>query len=179
MQKYLECAKIVNTHGVRGAVMLEIYMDSPEIFTELETVYCKKGGAYTPVKILTAVPHKRMVLATLDCADSLEAAIPLKGTVLYADREDIPLDDGDHFIADLVGLPVTDAESGEVYGTLKNVINAGAHDIYVVKRKVVGEDGEEKTKEFMIPAVDEFIKRISVADVDGGIFVSLLEGMLD
>ena len=54
-----------------------------------------------------------------------------------------------------------------VYGTLKEIINRGAADIYVVKTA---------TGEAMIPAVDEFI--ISV-DINTGVYVRPIEGMFD
>ena len=38
--------------------------------------------------------------------------------VIYADREDIALEEGDHFIADLIGLKVFDADTGENYGEI-------------------------------------------------------------
>ena len=101
--------------------------------------------------------------------DTLEAAAALRGTVFYAAREDIKLGRGEYFIADMIGLPVVDHESGHKYGTLSDVIRPGAQQIYVVK----GENGE-----FMIPVVPEFIKEITVGD-GGAVRVKLIEGMAD
>ena len=67
----------------------------------------------------------------------------------------------------MLGLDVLDADSGEKYGTLKDVISPGGRDVYVVSDVSGGE--------FMIPAVSEFIKEV---DVDGEkILVNLIEGM--
>ena len=90
----------------------------------------------------------------------------MKGTMLYASRDDFELDEGDYFIADLIGLPVIDVDSGKTYGTVKEVINRGASDIYVVKTP----DGER-----MMPAVEEFVKNI---DLEKGIFVKTIPGLL-
>ena len=110
-----------------------------------------------------------MVLCTFDNIGSLEEAIAMKGTVLYAERGDFKLKKGEHFIADLVGLPVFDGETGEKYGVLSEVIHPGTHDVYVI----ADEDG----KSFMMPAVPEFVLRIETEGEGAGIFVKLIEGM--
>ncbi|MBQ8387475.1 MAG: 16S rRNA processing protein RimM [Clostridia bacterium] len=166
-KQYLECGKIINTHGIAGAVKLESWCDSPEVLASLETVYFKKGETYEPVEVLRASVFKRFVLMTLEGVTDIDAAAALKETVIYANRDELPIEEGQHFIADLVGLPVIDADSGREYGILDDVINTGASDIYVIK----SEDGEK-----MMPAVDEFVKEI---DLERGIFVTPIEGMFD
>ena len=164
---YLECGKIINTHGVVGAVKIDPWCDSPDVLASLKTVYFLKGGEYSPVKIVKASVFKRFVLATLEGINDIDEAARLKETVIYAAREDLPLEEGDHFIADLIGLPIIDAESGRVYGTLTGVINTGASDIYEIDT----EDGQK-----MMPAVEEFVKNV---DTEKGIFVSVIPGMFD
>jgi 16S rRNA processing protein RimM len=77
------------------------------------------------------------------------------------------LKEGACFIADLIGLPVIDDGTGEEYGTLREVINRGASDIYVI---------DTPKGERMMPAVKEFVKRV---DDQNGIFVRPIEGMFD
>jgi hypothetical protein len=105
---------------------------------------------------------------------SLEAAIPYRDTVLYADRKDIPLAPGAHFIADLIGLPVIDERYGNV-GVLEDVLSPAGQDIYVVKR----EDGST----FMFPCVPEFLREISLGEEgdsrERGIYVKLIDGFLE
>jgi 16S rRNA processing protein RimM len=164
---YLECGKIINTHGVIGAVKIDPWCDSPEVLASLKTVYFLKNGEYSPVKLIKASVFKRFVLATLEGINDIDEAARLKETVIYAAREDLPLEDGDYFIADLIGLPVIDADSGTVYGTLAGVINTGASDIYEIDT----ENGQK-----MMPAVEEFVKNV---DTEKGIFVSVIPGMFD
>ena len=97
----------------------------------------------------------------------MEAALSLKGAILYAQREDFKLDDGEFFLTDLIGLDVIDVDNARIYGKVKDIINRGASDIYVV---------DTPNGERMIPAVDEFI--ISV-DLSKGVFVRVIEGLLD
>ena len=166
-KKYLECGKIVNTHGVKGAVKIESWCDSPEILADLPCVYFKKGNVYEKCEVLSSSVMKRHVLATLEGINDVDVAMTLKETVVYAERDDIPLEEGDYFIIDLVGLPVIDADNGTEYGTVSDVFNAGASDIYTVKTA----NGDR-----MIPAVPEFVINI---DLDKGIFVRPIEGMFD
>ena len=164
---YLECGKIINTHGVVGAVKIDPWCDSPEVLADLETVYFEKNGKYEPVRVLRASIFKRFVLATLEGITDVDAAAALKETVIYAAREDLNIGEGDYFIADLVGLPVVDVETGKEYGTLAGVMNAGASDVYEIDTPI----GQR-----LIPAVDEFVKEI---DLDRGIFIKPIEGMFD
>lgn len=166
-KKYLECGKIVNTHGVKGAVKIESWCDSPEILADLPCVYFKKGDSYEKRDLLSSSVMKRHVLATLEGINDVDVAMTLKETVVYAERDDIPLEEGDYFIIDLVGLPVIDADNGTEYGTVSDVFNAGASDIYTVKTA----NGDR-----MIPAVPEFVINI---DLEKGIFVRPIEGMFD
>ncbi len=166
-KKYLECGKIVNTHGIKGAVKLESWCDYPETLAELKCIYFKINGEFEERRIVSASVFKRHVIAYVEGINDIDTAAALKETVIYADREDIPLDEGDYFITDLIGLPVIDADNDKEYGTVSEVFNTGASDIYTVKTA----EGER-----MIPAVPEFIIDI---DLERGIFVRPIEGMFD
>ena len=96
----------------------------------------------------------------------MDKAAVMKGTTLYASRDDFELSEGDYFIADLLGLPVIDNIDGKVYGKIKDVINRGASDIYVISTP---------TGERMMPVVDEFVKKV---DLESGVFVETIPGLL-
>ncbi|MBE6662508.1 MAG: 16S rRNA processing protein RimM [Ruminococcaceae bacterium] len=164
---YLECGRIVNTHGVKGEVKVEPWCDSPAVFAKLPKVYLKKGNDYICHKLVRASVFKHLVVTGMEGINDVDAAALLKGQTLYAAREDFHLKAGAYFIADLVGLPVIDSESGVEYGKLREVINRGASDIYVV---------ETPSGERMMPAVKEFVKRV---DAENGIYVCPIEGMFD
>ncbi len=169
-QKYLECGRAVSTHGVRGTLRLECYCNDTETLAKLRKMYKKNSsGEYVQMKVRAASIQKNMVLVTFEDIKTLDEAILYKGTVFYADRDDIAKDKNDVFIADMLGLDVVDFESGEKYGTLKDVISPAGRDIYVVSDVNGGE--------FMLPCVNEFIREI---DVDGGVIkVHLIEGIRD
>ncbi len=164
---YIECGKIINTHGTQGGLKLESWCNSPADMAALKRFYLLTDGEYKKMKVVKASVFKQFVIVQLDCVKDMDTAMALKNTVLYAARSDFKLADGEFFISDLVGLPVIDAECGRVYGTLLETVNRGASDIYVVKT----ENGER-----MIPAVDEFVDRI---DLESGIYIRPIEGMFD
>ncbi len=170
IQKYLECGKIVSTHGVRGTVRLESYCDSPETLAKLRRMYRKNAdGEFELMKVRAASVQKHMVLCTFEGFTVLEQAIAMKGVTVYADRDDIKKNDGDIFVVDMLGLPVIDAESGEEYGTLSEVLTPAGRDVYVV--------ADVRGGTFMIPAVPEFVKEIKVEGANAGIYVKLIEGL--
>ena len=89
----------------------------------------------------------------------------LKGKIVSVDRDEVELPEGRYFIVDLIGLEVRQADTGEVLGKLVDVLDLPANQVYVVKGK----------REYLIPAVDEFILETNLDE--GYINVHLLEGM--
>ena len=164
-QAYLECGKIINTHGFRGTVKLESWCDSPYVLASLPRIYFLNNGSYTSREVTHSSVFKQFVLFDLAGISDMDAALALKNTVVYADREDFELEEGDYFIADIIGCDVIDADDGKIYGKLSEIINRGASDIYVVKTE---------TGEAMIPAVDEFIDRVEVGKA---VYVRPISGM--
>jgi len=165
IKTHLECGKIINTHGVSGVVKAESWCDSPDILASLEKVFILENGKLKKYKIAGASVFKRFVLLELVGVMTLEDAEKLRDKVLYLSRDDIELEEGDVFIADLIGLPVIDVDSGTEYGKIADVINAGASDIYVI---------DTPNGEAMMPAVSEFVKEV---DLQRGVFVKPIEGM--
>ncbi len=165
-KNYLECGIIINTHGIRGDVKLQSLCDTPEILASMDRVFVKLGETYIAKKVLHASVFKQFVIMGIEGVADIDAAALLKGTTLYAAREDFELDEGTFFIADIEGLPVIDNVSGEKYGSVKEVINRGAHDIYVVDTPY----GEK-----LIPVVDEFVKKV---DIDDGVYIETIPGLI-
>ena len=159
--QFLEAGQIVNTHGIRGEVKIVPWCDSPEFLLQFDTLYLDGR----PVNVLEARVHKGNVLARLEGVEDVNAAMVLKGRTVFIDRTGVELPEGRHFIADLIGLNVVDADSGEALGVVADVLTPPAHEVYVVKG----------AHEYLIPAVDEFVIE---TNVEGGyIRVRLIEGM--
>ena len=169
MEPFLEAGTVRNVHGVKGDLTVGCLCDSPQVFAALSTLYLKKGGEYLPYR---CTKNRSMggdtLLVHLEGIESREDGVILKGRPLYARREDLPpLPQGSYFIADLLGLPVIDAATGQVYGRITDVRNYGASDLY----EITGEDGKAR----LIPAVPQFIDRV---EIDRGVYVTPIEGLL-
>ena len=160
MNRYLEAGEIVNTHGIRGEMRVMPWTDTPDFLTEFETLYLD-GEA---VAVESARVQKTCVLLKLQGVDTVEAAAKLRGKILCIDREDVELPEGSVFIDDLMGMTVTD-QNGETIGTVKDVITMPKNDVYVVSGQ----------REYMIPAVKEYVKRIDAAAKT--MEVVIIEGM--
>lgn len=167
-QEFLECGQIMRAHGISGAMVVNHFCDSYEVFEALDTVYLKNGSAYNAYKVKKVAPYKTNLLLTLEGISTPEEVTSVRLSYLYAKREDIAKGEDDYFIVDLIGLDVVDADTNEKYGTLSDVINQGAQDIYVVKR--------EGKADAYIPCVPEFVKEIKL---DEAIYITPIEGMLD
>ncbi len=160
MEKYLEAAKIVNTHGIKGELKLEPWADNAEFLKGFKFLYIDGK----PVKVVSSRVHNGFLIAKLEGVDDVNAAMPLKNKVVSIDRDDAKLPKGSFFLGDLIGASVV-TETGEALGKLTDVLEMPAHNVYVVT-------GE---REILIPAVPEFVLKTDVSA--GVVTVRLIEGM--
>lgn len=159
-KQYLEAGRIVNTHGVRGEVRIEPWADEAAFLTRFKRFYMDGQ----PVRVRSCRVHKTMCIASLEGIDDVNAAMALKGKVIFIDRKDAKLPRGTVFLQDILGARVVD-EDGIELGVLDQVLPAPAASVYVVK-------GE---REILIPDVPAFILD---KDADNGVItVRLIEGM--
>jgi 16S rRNA processing protein RimM len=159
-KQFLEAGEIVSTHGIQGEVKILPWADSPEFLLSFRTLYLN-GQPYT---VQSSRVHKTCVLAKLQGVDNPEDATLLRGKVVSIDRSQVKLPKGTVFIADLIGCRVLDDAGAEI-GKIKDVLTMPSSDVYVIH-------GE---KDYMIPAVKEFVKEICVEE--GFVRVHLIEGM--
>jgi len=167
LKQYLETGKIVGTHGVRGMVRVQPWCDSGEFLAGFKTLYGDQNGD-KKLKILSAKPHGNVVIMSIAGVDSIEEAEKLRGTVVFMDRNDARLPEGRYFISDLLGLDVTDADSGEILGKLTDVSETGANDVWHITRG---------GKEYLVPAIDEVL--VSVEPEKETIIIRPLKGIFD
>lgn len=166
-KEFLEIGEVVGTHGIAGEMRVQAWCDSADVFCGFKTLYADAAG--TEKLKVKSRPHKNIVLVKVDGVNTPEAAAQWRGKVLFAARRDFKLPKGRHFICDLLGLDVKDADTGEVYGTVTDVTNHGAGDIYTIKTA--------QGKEILIPAIPDIVIAV---DPDGeGIVIRPMEGLFD
>ena len=140
-------------HGLRGEVRVIPLTDFPERFDALREVMV--GDELLHVE--SARPQGKNFLMRFREYAVREDAQKLTGRLLTVARaEAAPLDEGEYYVFDIVGLTVYDEEDNEL-GTVENVLRTGSNDVYAVR----SEDG----REILIPALRSVVREI---DVPGG-----------
>ena len=97
-KKYIECGKIINTHGCKGGLKIEPWCNSAEDFTALKSLYIKNKNEFIKYNVTKSSVFKQFVILELKEIDDMDKAIALKNITLYADREDFSLEDGEYFL---------------------------------------------------------------------------------
>ena len=169
LSRFIECGKIINTHGCRGDVKAEPWTDTPRDLIDLGRVFIGDGEDKKEIKILRgSVMQGRFLMLSLEGVDTMDAADALRNTVLYAAREDFHLAEGQYFLSDALGLPVYDTREGRegnLLGTVTDISPNAASDIYTVKTP----DGGE----VLVPAIPVFVTEVipgecvRMAPIDG------------
>ena len=165
---------VTRPHGVRGALKVRPETDDPSRFERLEAVYLGKTNDHVTAFRIAGVAFQPMksgvaVLLELDGIDSREAAEALHGVSVWARESDLPpLEDGEVFLSDLVGVEVRSV-TGKVLGTVEDVLEFPAHPALAVRRT----SGEQA----LVPLVPDLVPEI---DLDGGyLTVAELEGLIE
>lgn len=167
MKSLLEVGQIVNTYGIKGFVKVVPLVDNNSQFKSFKTLYIQDKKILKELHIEEVKFSKNLVLLKFKGIDTIEQAEKLRNVYVQAKRSDIKLEKGAYFIVDLIGLEVY-TEAGEFLGILKEVLQPGANDVYVV-------ENEEK-KQILLPVIPDVVKKV---DIDGKkVIVKLLEGLI-
>lgn len=166
-KKYLEIGKIVATQGLGGEFRVQYYCDSADVICSFDRLFM--GKEKTEYEVEKARPHKTLAVLKLAGIDTVEQAKTVVGKMLYIDRDDTELPEGVHFIQDIIGLEVRDADSGRVYGKVTDIYQHGAADVYSLKTP--------EGKELMFPAIPEVLLETNIDE--GYLVIRPLEGLFD
>ncbi|MDO4649751.1 MAG: ribosome maturation factor RimM [Eubacteriales bacterium] len=168
MENFLKVGVITTTHGVRGEVKVFPTTDSPERFLELEYVLLDTGKEKIRLSIQSVKFFKNLVILKFEEIDNINDILMYKGKDLWIPREEgQELGEDEYYIADLIGMSVR-LEDGTEFGTLKDVMETGANDVYVVSTKDHGE--------VLLPAIRECILDVDVEN--NFMTVHLMKGLL-
>ncbi len=168
MLQYLEIGQIVNTFGIKGELKINPFTDDINRFDELKSIFVVKNKELIPYEIETVRYHKNMVILKLKGINSMNEAEKLKGLYIKIDRKYAKkLPKGTYFIADLIGLEVYD-ENSNLLGSIDDIYNTGANDIYVVKNNL--------GKQILLPGIPQVIKKVDLENKK--IVVHLLNGLI-
>lgn len=169
MEDLLQVGIITSTHRVRGEVKVYPTTDDPRRFRRLKEVVLDTGKEKMNLEIEGVKFFKQFVILKFKGLDNINDIEKYRQKSLYVTRKNaVRLQRDEYFIADLIGLKVQD-EDGKELGTVKDVIETGANDVYEVEMA----DG----KSLLLPAIKQCILNVDVEN--GTMQVHVLEGLLD
>jgi 16S rRNA processing protein RimM len=149
-ERRIALAAVAGAHGVKGELRLKLFSDSAENLSRHETVYV--AGAQR--RLLSVRDAGKNAVARFEGINERSAAEALRGSLVEVDRAALPpLDEGEYYHADLIGLPAV-AGDGQAIGIVAAVENYGAGDLLEIE----GEDGRRS----LIPF------RSGIAELDDG-----------
>jgi 16S rRNA processing protein RimM len=123
-------AAVVGAHGVKGEVRLKLFSESAESLARHDLLFV--GGAER--RLLAVRDGGKTAVARFEGVSDRNSAEALRGSLIEIDRESLPpLEEGEYYHADLVGLPCFDREGGAV-GAVTAVENFGAGDLLEVEK---------------------------------------------
>lgn len=169
MEQFLRVGVISSTHGIRGEVKVYPTTDDPERFLDLDEVILDTGREHKILEIEGVKFFKNQVILKFKGYDNINDIEKYLKKDLLVDREHaVELGENENFIADLIDMEVV-TDEGKVLGTLTDVIETGANDVYAVKTP--------EGKEILLPAIRDCILDVNVDEKR--MTVHVMEGLLD
>ena len=168
MEQMLRVGVITSTHGVRGEVKVFPTTDDAKRFKTLKKVILD-GREPLELSIEQVKFFKNMVILKFKGYDNINDVETWRQRDLLITRDQaVELKEDEYFITDLIGLTVVNEEEA-VLGRVKDVLETGANDVYVVE--LTG------GKELLLPAIKDCILNV---DLEGGrMKVHVLDGLMD
>jgi 16S rRNA processing protein RimM len=167
MEELLQVGVITSTHGVRGEVKVFPTTDDAARFKNLKQVILDDGKQQREMEIASVKFFKNMVIVKFKGIDNINDVEKYRRARLLVTRENaVPLAENEYFIADLIGLSAK-SEDGEELGTITDVLQTGANDVYVVTTP--------QKEEILVPAIRDCIKRVDLENKE--MLIHLLPGL--
>ena len=156
MEKLLQVGVITSTHGIRGEVKVFPTTDDPKRFKKLKQVILDTGKEKRDLEVESVKFFKQFVILKFKGIDNINEVERYKRCPLLVTRDHaVPLQEDEYFIADMIGMQVV-TEDGALFGTLKDVIETGANDVYIIESSEHGE--------VLVPAIKECILDINIEE---------------
>lgn len=168
MEQLLQVGVISSTHGIRGEVKVFPTTDDVKRFKKLKQVVLDTGREKLPLEVESVKFFKQFVILKFKGIDNINDIEKYKGKSLLVDREHaVKLRKDEYFIADMIGMDVF-TEDGELFGVLKDVLETGANDVYIIET--------QDEKEVLVPAIKQCILNVDIENRK--MVIHLLEGLV-
>ena len=163
-----QIGKIINTHGLKGDLKIELMTDDHDLFRELKKIIILDNKKRKEIAIAESRPFKTFWLFKLEGVNDLNQAEIFKGKEIFIEESKLrPLDEDEFYIDDLMGSEVFSTKN-ELLGKITDYFLAGEQGVCEVSK-----DGSS----FLFPATKEVLKKIDTDQKK--VQIELLEGLRD
>lgn len=168
MEERFQVGIITSAHGVRGEVKVFPTTDDPKRFKRLKQVILESGKGDVLLDIESVKFLKKFVVIKFKGFDTPEEMEKFRQKSIYVTRENaVRLSRDEYFIADLMGMCVKDEDGADI-GVLREVLETGANDVYIIDLN----DG----RELLLPAIKECVLNV---DIEAGeMRIHILDGLI-
>jgi 16S rRNA processing protein RimM len=149
---FLVVGKLRRPHGVKGEIMMDVQTDFPQRLRRGKKLFI--GPERNPQVIRSVRSTNNALLISFDGFEDCDQVGVLRNLEVCVQASGLPtLPEGEFYFHQLIGLRVVD-EAGKLMGTLSEILETGANNVYVVR--------EAEGKESLIPAIDEVIRKVDL-----------------
>ncbi|KGP77209.1 16S rRNA processing protein RimM [Desulfosporosinus sp. Tol-M] len=143
--------EVLRPQGLNGELKIYPLTTDPARFLKLQEVCLRYGEIEKHFKIIAARVQRDLVFLTVEGIEGIDQAGKYRGWEVRIDRSEVPpLQEGWYYF-ELEGMQVY--EGDVLLGTLSQVLETGANDVYVVK----GAKGE-----IYVPALKSVVLHVDV-----------------
>lgn len=168
MNDLLQVGAISSTHGIRGEVKVFPTTDDVKRFKKLKEVILDTGKEQINLEIEGVKFFKQFAILKFKGIDNINDIEKYKGKPLLVTRENaVKLAKDEYFIADMIGMDVV-TDEGVAFGTLSDVLQTGANDVYEIK--------SEEHGLVLVPAIKECVLKVDMKK--RVITIHLMDGLL-
>ncbi|MEW5960442.1 MAG: ribosome maturation factor RimM [Chloroflexota bacterium] len=166
--RYLAIGKVVRAHGLRGELSVAVLTDFPDRFETMEWVYVGNEFEAFPFRVEHYRWHKDNILLTLAGIANRSQAEALRGQLIQIPVDEaVPLPEGEYYLYQLIGLQVVTVD-GQKLGTISQILETGANDVYVVDNS--------HGRQLLLPGTPEVVQAIDIEQ--GRMVVKVIDGLI-
>ncbi len=166
-KQFLETGKITGTHGIRGMVRIQPWCDDIKFLSGIKYFYLDAKGDAKLEKERIA-PNGNVFIAKFKGVDTVADAEKLREKIIYINRDEAKIKKDSYFIQDIIDCKVYSTENGELLGTVSDVSQTGANDVWHIVNA---------TGEYFIPVIPDVVNKVDIDE--GKIFITPLKGIFD
>ena len=150
--EFLDVGRILRPHGLRGELVFQPFSELVQILKPSTEIHI--GSKHAPAIVSAIRPHRSRYLLTIEGCENRDTAENWRGELVRIRFEQAkPLQEGVYYHWQILGLPVFNTE-GDLLGTIVEILETGANDIYVVK--------DEQDGEILLPAIKDVIQKVDL-----------------